>query len=66
MAFIACQTQWRLAVGFGASSWLGLDYAGVDVLLRSRFRSRARRRRIFEDLRVMEIEALNTFAEVKA
>lgn len=64
MAFVACQTQWRLAVGFGVSSWLGLDYAGVEVVLRSRFRNSRTRSRVFEDLRVMEIAALNTFSEV--
>ncbi|MBX3580837.1 MAG: DUF1799 domain-containing protein [Rhizobiaceae bacterium] len=64
-AFLDCQTQWRLAVGFGAARWLGLDYAGVDAFLRGRFRNRALRRRIFEDLRVMEFVALRTFDEVK-
>lgn len=61
-AFIACQTQWRLAVGFSRAVWLGLDYSAVDVVLRRRNLSD----QVFEDLRVMEAEALRTFDEVEA
>jgi hypothetical protein len=59
-AFLGCQTQWRLALGFGAAVWLGLDYSGVDVLLRRRGLSD----QVFEDLKTMEAEALRTFNEV--
>lgn len=61
-AFIACQTQWRVVAGFSRIVWLGLDYSAVDVVLR---RQKARNR-VFEDLRVMEMEALRTFDEVDA
>lgn len=33
-AFLLCQTQWRVAVGMGASRYIGLDYSGCDVALR--------------------------------
>lgn len=61
-AFLACQTQWRLAVGFSRAVWLGLDYAAVDVVLRRRNLPD----QVFEDLRVMEAEALATFDLVEA
>lgn len=53
-AFLACQTQWRLALGMAGAVWLGLDYAAVDVVLRHR----AAEAHVFDDLRVMEAEAL--------
>lgn len=59
VAFLACETQWRAAVGMAGLVWLGLDYAGVDVVLR-RLGSDA----AFEDLRRMEAAALRTFGEV--
>lgn len=61
-AFLACETQWRVAVGFAGMVWLGLDYAAVDVVLRRRQFGDS----VFEDLRVMEMEALRTFDEVDA
>ena len=60
-AFLACETQWRcVARGMaGMMQWLGIDYAGADVVLRRQSASDE----VFEDLRVMEREALATFAE---
>ena len=58
-AFLACETQWRVAVGFGAPPmWLGLDYAGVDVVLR-----RTGSKADFADLQAMEAAALDVFSE---
>ena len=57
-AFLACETQWRVALGLGGPIWLGLDYAGVDVVLR-RTASTAG----FADLQVMEGAALDVFSE---
>lgn len=34
LAFLAVETQWRVAAGVGVTSWLGLDYAAVDVAFR--------------------------------
>lgn len=57
-AFLACETQWRLAVG-AAAVWLGLDYAGVDVALR-RLDLPAP---VFADLQLMERAALDILNE---
>lgn len=57
-AFVACETQWRAAVGAaGELVWTGIDYAGLDVVLR---RQNAPDR-VFGDVRVMESEALKVF-----
>lgn len=61
-AFTACQTQWRVVAGMSRAFWLGLDYSAVDVVLRRRNLPD----QVFEDLRVMEAEALRTFNEVEA
>jgi hypothetical protein len=58
IAFLACETQWRVAVGFGGPYWLGLDYAGVDVVLR-----RTGSKADFADLQAMEAAALDVFSE---
>lgn len=57
--FLDCATQWRVAAGFGAVARLGLDYAGVDALLRRRGLSD----QVFEDLCVMERAALKALGE---
>ena len=33
-AFLGCQTQWRVAIGFAGAVWLGLDYAAAEIVLR--------------------------------
>jgi hypothetical protein len=58
-AFLDCATQWRVVAGFGAAARLGLDYAGVEVLLRRR----GLPDQVFEDILVMEREALKAFGE---
>jgi len=62
MAFLACETQWRIAVGFGAAIRLGIDYGSARPV----FERRNGRvdRRLFDDIRVMEQAALEAFAEV--
>ena len=53
--FLAVQTQWRMAVGFGTAMVLGLDYAGAGEAARlARIRTTPR---MFDDLRLMEAEA---------
>ncbi len=59
MAFLSCETQWRIAVGLGGAIRLGLDYAAVDTVLRRLKCADA----VFGDLQVMEREALSVFAE---
>ncbi|WP_354555866.1 DUF1799 domain-containing protein [Rhizobium aquaticum] len=55
MAFLACDTQWRVVALPSRLSWIGLDYAGVDVVLR-RFEFPSS---VFSDLQVMEHAALS-------
>lgn len=64
-AWLACTTQWRIiAPAMGALIWQGLDYPGVDVVLRRL--GPADPDAVFADLRIMETEALATFDEVQA
>ena len=60
-AFLACETQWRVAATMAGLLWLGLDYAAVDIVLRRCDAPDA----VFADLRAMEREALAVFAEVR-
>jgi len=61
-AFLACETQWQCVsrgVG-GVLTWLGIDYAAADVVLRRRNAED----HAFADLQVMERAALDTFSEM--
>lgn len=58
-AFVDCETQWRFAAGFGFCVRLGLDWSAVDILLRRRGLGDDQ----FEDLRMMEAEALEAYSE---
>lgn len=51
--FRACHTQWRVGAMGGV---LGLDYAGVEVVLR--MMRVKKRNQVFGDLQVMEAAAL--------
>jgi hypothetical protein len=57
--FVALQTQWR--VGMGGPT--GLDYAAVPVVLELYQVAPESRRRVFDDVRVMEAEALKVFSD---
>jgi hypothetical protein len=57
--FMALMTQWRV----GMSGPTGLDYAAVPVVMKFYQVAPADRRRVFDDLRVMESEALKVFAD---
>ncbi|MGV1769317.1 DUF1799 domain-containing protein [Agrobacterium vitis] len=55
MAFLACDTQWRVVgVGLGGMIWIGLDYSACDVV----FRRGKYTDPVWDDLRVMEEAAL--------
>lgn len=60
--FLACETQWRVTVGFGGAMWQGLDYGGVEVVMRRRGFEDVD----FADLQVMEAEALAVLGEASA
>ena len=60
-AWVACETQWRIASGPTGIQWLGLDYPAVDVVLRrGRFEDADA---VFADLTVMEGAALEVLWE---
>jgi hypothetical protein len=54
LAFMACDTQWRVGVGLSGMIWIGLDYTACDVV----FRRRGIADHIWDDVRVMEEAAL--------
>lgn len=57
--FEAMRTQWRS--GFGGPT--GLDYSVLPALFQLHNVKRSERRKLFEDVREMEIEVLTMFAE---
>ena len=59
--FLACETQWQVVAGMAGGQWLGLDYAGVDVVLRRSGLKDADA--VFADIQIMEDAALKVFAE---
>lgn len=62
--WLRCETQWRIVAGASAMIRLGLDYAGVDVVLRRM--GLADPDAVFADLGVMEAEALRVMRESAA
>lgn len=63
LAFLALETQWRVAAGFAGLLWLGIDYAAAAPIIRRR--NARSGRRLLADLRVMEREALTVFHEAR-
>ena len=61
-AFLACETQWRVVTSMAGLIWLGLDYQGVDVVLRRSSADEA----VFADIQIMESEALVVFGEAQS
>lgn len=59
IAWLSCETQWRLSSSSGGNYYLGLDYTAVDVVMR-RLKLEDE---VFADLQEMERAALATFAE---
>lgn len=57
--FLACDTQWRVVQGMGASRVLGFDYQGVEIVMRHVGTKRAERTKRFAQLQVMERAAAN-------
>jgi len=54
MAFLACDTQWRVVGSMVGFMWIGLDWAGCTARLAHRPSSEA----IFADMAIMEDAAL--------
>nr|WP_279290439.1 DUF1799 domain-containing protein [Rhizobium skierniewicense] len=62
MAFLACQTQWRVEMGMGGLLWLGLNYPACKLVLDDIGAPAG----VFADLRVMEAAAMPILNEVEA
>lgn len=54
--YLGCSTQWRVAVGMGGAYWEGLDYSGVDVVMRRYKVPRNRQDVVFGQVQVLEDE----------
>ncbi|MDO6967021.1 DUF1799 domain-containing protein [Rhizobium alvei] len=61
IAFLGCETQWRVSGTMAGLFWLGLDYSAVDVIARLESWSKD----IWENVRVMEAAALPVLNEVE-
>ena len=59
--FLSCETQWRTVATMSRLLWTGIDYTAALALIAAR--KRKVREKLFADLRIMEREALNTWAE---
>lgn len=64
--FRACGTQWRVVGTAHALLHLGLDYPGVEVVMRRLLRRETDADAAFADLQEMEAEALPILNEVSA
>ncbi|MGD9862852.1 MAG: DUF1799 domain-containing protein [Pseudodonghicola sp.] len=62
VAFLRCETQWRVAATMAGVIWLGLDYDAVDVVLHRTAAPDA----VFFDLQVMEAAALEVLGEERS
>lgn len=60
IAFRACETQWRMAIGMSGVIWLGLDYPSCRLVLDDI----AAPAHVFADLRYMEGVAMRVLNEV--
>ncbi len=56
--FLACRTQWRMLAGATSLVRLGLDYAGVEVVLRLHRVKNQQAAQIFNELQHMEFAAM--------
>lgn len=64
--FRACGTQWRVIATQRALFHLGLDYPGVELVMRHLLPSDADADAVFADIMAMEAEALPILNEVSA
>lgn len=64
--FRAASTQWRVVATAHALLHLGLDYPGVEVVMRRLLPASADGDAVFADVMVMEAEALPILNEVTA
>ena len=63
--YAGCSTQWVKTRGWmGRPHWEGLNYAGVDVVMRRYGVPVLQRKEVFEQLQVLEAEALQLLNRV--
>lgn len=56
--FLALRRQWRVCMGMGGMLWLGLDYGGVEVMMRIKGIKKKARAGLLDELQIMEDAAL--------
>jgi len=56
--FLACRTQWRVAGSAHGLICLGLDYAGVEVVMRAQRVKKQEWKDVFNGVQQMEFAAL--------
>ena len=56
--FNACNTQWRISVGFAAVRYEGLDFSSLEIAMRLLGIQRKKWRDVFWMVRVMQDEAI--------
>ena len=54
--YLGCGTQWRIAVGMAGILWLGLDYQGVELVIRRYRVPKKRQDGVFAEVQVLEAE----------
>lgn len=62
--FLAVQTQWRVVSGAAGAAYTGLDYVALKAAMDLMLVNETERPDVFEDVRIMEVEWLNTHAEL--
>lgn len=58
VVFLRCQSQWELTIGVGGAVWTGLNYSGVDMVLRKVVPDERDHLEVLDQLQVLEREAL--------
>lgn len=58
LVYLGSATQWRRTVGWKRTEWDGLDYAGVEIVMRRYGVAPERENEVFAQLQVLEQETL--------
>ena len=63
--FIRCSSQWNMSLGMSGAIYTGLDYAGVDAVLRRSGLSNKKQNKVFFEVQEIERGALETLNQPK-
>lgn len=63
--FIELATQWRVVSGMAGNVMLGLDYPGVEAMMRIKNIPKKQKLTLFTELQIMEREALEVLNKPK-